>query len=194
MNETWMPRCVRLNKLNQAKLMNDEKILNEITSEISPGGRLTEKEQSTALLSYIALGGSLLSLGSIFYLYFNGEPVSPECMNDNTYNTIVETCNKLFTTYWKNEDKTSCEIEMENFNAANAAYYERLTMLTGTFLSTSVYLGASKIGQIASWVKNKLKLSSCSVQGGRRRYRKTRKHTKKSKSRRHIKKRRTHRR
>jgi len=104
MDETFIPRCVRLNKLNKEKLMNDEKIINEIIQEIPAGESSNKQQKITALLSYIALGGSILSLGSIFYLYFNGEPVPPECMNDSTYNTIIEECNKLFTTYWKNEE------------------------------------------------------------------------------------------
>jgi hypothetical protein len=178
MNETFIPRCVRLNKINKEKLMNDERILNDIMQEL-PVDKISKQQQITALLSYIALGGSILSLGSIFYLYFNGEPVPPECMNDSVYNTIVETCNKLFTTYWKKEERTSCEIEIDNFNTANTEYYEGLQQLTNTFIITSVIAGVNKIAQISRWVKNHFSQSSCSVQGGRRRRRNTKhKHTK----------------
>jgi hypothetical protein len=180
MNKTFIPRCVRLNKINKEKLMNDERILNDIMQEI-PVDKISKQQQITALLSYIALGGSILSLGSIFYLYFNGEPVPPECMNDSVYNTIVETCNKLFTTYWKNEERTSCEIEIDNFNTANTEYYEGLQQLANTFIITSVIAGVNKIAKISRWVKNHFSQSSCSVQGGRRRRRNTKRrhrHTK----------------
>ena len=189
MDETFIPRCVRLNKLNKEKLMNDEKIINEIIQEIPAGESSNKQQKITALLSYIALGGSILSLGSIFYLYFNGEPVPPECMNDSTYNTIIEACNKLFTTYWKNEEKTSCEIEIDNFNRANVEYYEGLQQLMSMFVVTSVMAGVNKIAQVSRWVKNRFSQSSCSIQGGRRRNTKRRNTKRRNTKRRNTKRR-----
>ena len=193
MDETFIPRCIRLNKLNKEKLMNDEKIINEIIQEMPAGESSNKQQKITALLSYIALGGSILSLGSIFYLYFNGEPVPPECMNDSTYNTIIEGCNKLFTTYWKNEEKTSCEIEIDNFNRANVEYYEGLQQLMSMFVVTSVMAGANKIAQVSRWVKNRFSQSSCSIQGGRRRNTKRRNTKRRNTKRRHLIKTKSHR-
>jgi hypothetical protein len=192
---TFVPRCVRLNEINNAKLLNDRRVLEIITQDISTGTSNKEKK-ITALLSYIALGGSVLSLGGIFYLYFNGEPVPPECIDDSIYNTIIETCNKLFTTYWKNQDKTSCEIEIDNFNNATAEYNNTLEMLTRSLIVSSVAAGTSKIVQVSKWVKSRFSESMCTVQGGRRRHRKQRKssrYTKKKKSRRGTTKKRQHR-
>jgi hypothetical protein len=187
---------VRINAINKARIMNDEKIIESITQEI-PNGTSSRQQKVTALLSYIALGGSILSLGGMFYLYFNGEPVPPEeCMDDSTYNMIIESCNKLFTTYWKNEDKTSCEIQIDNFNNATAEYNNTLDMLRQSLIGSSVAYGAIKIVQVASWVKKRFSDSMCSVQGGRRRYKKkgkSRRRTKKRKSRRRTTKKRMNR-
>ena len=182
---TFVPRCVRLNQIEKARIMKDEMIINSITQEI-PNETSSKQQKITALLSYIALGGSILSLGGIFYLYFNGEPVPPEeCMNDSTYNMVIQSCNKLFTTYWKNEDKTSCEIQIDNFKNATIEYNNTLEMLTRSLIGSSVAYGAIKIVQVASWVKKRFSDSMCSVQGGRRLYRKggkSRRRTKKKKS------------
>jgi hypothetical protein len=196
MDPRSVPRCVRINAINKARIMNDEKIIESITQEI-PNGTSSRQQKVTALLSYIALGGSILSLGGMFYLYFNGEPVPPEeCMDDSTYNMIIESCNKLFTTYWKNEDKTSCEIQIDNFNNATAEYNNTLDMLRQSLIGSSVAYGAIKIVQVASWVKKRFSDSMCSVQGGRRRYKKkgkSRRRTKKRKSRRRTTKKRMNR-
>ena len=186
---TFVPRCVRLKKIDEARVKNDEVIINQITTEI-PTGNIKKHEKITALLSYIALGGSILSLGGIFYLYFNGEPIPPEeCMNDSTYNTIIETCNKIFATYWQNQDKSSCEIEIDNFNAATETYNTTLGMLTKSLVVSSLFAGANKIAQVSKWVKKRFSESMCAVQGGRRRYRKkgkSRRCTKKIKTRRRV--------
>ena len=196
MDPRSVPRCVRLKEIDKARIMKDNMIINSITQEI-PNGNSSKQQKITALLSYIALGGSILSLGGMFYLYFNGEPVPPEeCMDDSTYNMIIESCNKLFTTYWKNEDKTSCEIQIDNFNSATAEYNNTLEMLTRSLMGSSVAYGAIKIVQVASWVKKRFSDSMCSVQGGRRRYRKrgkSRRLTKKRKSRRRTTKKRMNR-
>lgn len=196
MDETWMPRCVRLNRLELEKIERDKRIIETITQEISPEGNSNKQERITALLSYIALGGSLLSLGGIFYLYFNGAPVPPECMDDSTYNKIIENCNKLFTMYWKGEDKTSCELDIDKFNRDSATYYDGLQYLINTFVLTSFVTGATKIVQVSKWVKKRFSESMCTVQGGRRTYRKKRKsrrYANKRKSRRHATKKKLHR-
>lgn len=177
------PLVKHLREKEKLKGQADEQIIETITQMIPPSS--DDNQRTKALISYIALGGSLASLGTICYIYFNGPPKAPDCMNDAVINQVYEYCNKFFSKYIQGRDKSNCEIDIENYNRDNEEYIIKLQQAMYSLLAfTSTLSMSDKISEVSGWVTNKFKNSRCSIMGGRTRRRKSRRHMKKRKSRR----------
>lgn len=193
------PLLKYLQEKDKLKKQADEEIITTITQMIPPSS--DDKAKTKALLSYIALGGSLLSLGTICYIYYQGPPVAPVCMNDSLINQVYEYCNKFFYKYVRGNSNTSCELEISEFERENTEYRNNIQMsIIGHIGITSLLFMGDKIEQVSNWVKTKYNNSSCTMMGGKRRRtkktrtRRPRRYAKKKTHRqKYVKKRRTYR-